>query len=121
MPALCAAIGSFHVNSPSTYFVMVLKTVRVLPFFLTVTLIRSDTFMVSTFGVRWYSDQRYSSIQISGTMHSSKVAKELAAALVSFCTGSAVLTDASSTGGVAAGSIGRGSGKAAPPLSVSAT
>ncbi len=41
--------------------------------------------------------------------------------MASFCTGSAVLTDASSTGGVAAGSIGRGSGKAAPPRSRSAT
>src|SRR5512133_3649168 len=70
MPALCAAIGSFHVKSPRTYFVTVLVTVRVLPFFLTVTLIRSDTFIVSTLGVRSYSDQRYSSMQISATRHS---------------------------------------------------
>src|SRR5262245_471415 len=103
MPALFAAVGSFHVKSASTYFVMVLTTVRVLPFLLTVTLIRSNTFWVSTFGVRWYSDQRYSSIQISGTRHSSGVSTDLAAELVSLCTGSAVLRDASSTGGVAVG------------------
>src|SRR5262245_44915944 len=106
MPALCAAIGSFHVKSASTYLVMVLMTVRGLPFFLTVTLIRSVTFMVSTFGARWYSDQRYSSMQISGTMHSSGVSTDLAAALVPFCIGSAVLRDASSAGGVAVGCVG---------------
>src|SRR5919197_1319025 len=70
MPAFCAAIGSFHVKSPTTYFVMVLMTVRGLPFFLTVTLIRSRTLIVSTLGVRSYSDQRYSSMQISATRHS---------------------------------------------------
>ena len=73
--------------------------------------------MVSIFGVRWYSDQRYSSIQISDTRHASRGSTELTAALMSVCTGSAVLTDASCTGGVAAGGIGRGSGKAASPLS----
>src|SRR6266498_5867908 len=70
MLALCAAIGSFHVKSPTTYFVMVTMTVRVLPFFLSVTLIRSGTFIVSTLGVSSYSDQRYSSMQISATRHS---------------------------------------------------
>ena len=59
-------------------------------------------------------------MQISGTRHASRVSTELAAALAAFCTGSAMLTDASSTGGVATGSIGRGSGKAAAPLSRSA-
>src|SRR2546430_2470575 len=73
MPAHCAAIGSFHVKSPMTYFVMVLVTVRVLPFVLTVVLIRSVTLFVSTLGVRSYSDQRYSSMQISTTRHSSRV------------------------------------------------
>src|SRR5688500_13194220 len=70
MPALCAAIGSFHVKSPTTYFVMVLLMVRVLPFLLTVALIRSVTLFVSNLGVRSYSDQRYSSMQISATRHS---------------------------------------------------
>ena len=60
-------------KSPTTYFVMVLMTVRVLPFFLTVVLIRSVTLFVSTLGVRSYSDQRYSSMQISSTRHSSGV------------------------------------------------
>jgi opacity protein-like surface antigen len=50
MPALCAAIGSFHVKSPKTYFVIVLVIVRVLPFFLTVSLIRSVTLFVSILG-----------------------------------------------------------------------
>src|SRR4029450_2610719 len=79
MPALCAAIGSFHVKSPMTYFVMVLVTVRVLPFTLTVVLIRSVTLFVSTLGVRSYSDQRYSSMQISTTRHSSRVSTGRAA------------------------------------------
>src|SRR5256884_9814208 len=72
MPTLCAAIGSFHVKSPMTYFVMVLVTVRVLPFTLTVVLIFSVTLFVSTLGVRSYSDQRYSSMQMSTTRHSSR-------------------------------------------------
>src|SRR5712672_1416805 len=70
MPARCAAAGSFHVKSDTTYFMTVLVTVRVLPFFLTVTLIRSGTLTVSTLGVRSYSDQRYASMQMSAT-HSS--------------------------------------------------
>src|SRR5215213_4537263 len=65
MSALSAAFGSFHVKSATTYFVMVFVTVRVLPFFLTVAVIRSDTLSVSTFSVRSYSDQRYSSMQVS--------------------------------------------------------
>src|SRR5829696_6080560 len=67
MPAFSAAVGSFHVKSATTYFVMVFITVRVLPFFLTVVLIRSDTLLVSTFSVRSYTDQRYSSMQVSAT------------------------------------------------------
>src|SRR6187431_2879261 len=70
MPALCAAIGSFHVKSPRTYLVTVLMTVRVLPFVVTVVLIFSVTLFVSILGVRSYSDQRYSSMQISATRHS---------------------------------------------------
>src|SRR5215203_4232746 len=67
MPAFSAAVGSFHVKSASTYFVMVFITVRVLPFFLTVVLICSDTLLVSTLSVRSYTDQRYSSMQVSAT------------------------------------------------------
>src|SRR5688572_3399642 len=73
MPALCAAIGSFHVKSATTYFVMALITVRVLPFLLTVVLIRWVTLFVSTFGVCSYNDHRYSSTQISSTRHSSGI------------------------------------------------
>src|SRR5215204_406610 len=73
MPARCAAIGSFHVKSPRTYLVMVLMTIRVLPFFLTVVLIFSVTLFVSILGVRSYSDHRYWSMQMSATRHSSGV------------------------------------------------
>src|SRR3981081_4396359 len=67
MPARCAAAGSFHVKSDTTYFMTVWVTVRVLPFFLTLTLIRSDTLIVSVWVFRSYSDQRYSSMQMSAT------------------------------------------------------
>ena len=60
-------------------------------------------------------------MQISGTRHASRVSTELTAGVASFCTGSAVLAAAISTGGVAGRRIGRGSGKAAPPLPISAT
>src|SRR5258707_4471620 len=70
MPTRCAADGSFHVKSDTTYFMTVLVTVRVLPFFLTVTLIRSGTLTVSTLEVRSYSDQRYASMQMSATQSS---------------------------------------------------
>ncbi len=79
MPAFCAAFGSFHVKSSSTSFIIALMTVRVLPFFLTVTVICAGTLMVSTFGARWYTAQRYRSMQISATRHSSGVSMELAA------------------------------------------
>src|SRR3981081_3445601 len=75
MPARWAAAGSFQVKSDPTYFTTVRVTVRALPFFLTVTLIRSVTLTVSTLGVRWYSDQRYSSMQMSVT-HSRRGAIE---------------------------------------------
>src|ERR1700746_586809 len=78
MPAFCAAFGSFHPKSSVMYFVRVLTTVRVLPLFLPLTLIRSSTLMVSTFGVRSYSDQRYWSMQTSGSGQASK-ASELTA------------------------------------------
>src|SRR5215831_1702426 len=117
MPAFCAAFGSFHPKSSVTYFVRVLTTVRVLPLFLTFTLICSSTLMVSTFGVRSYSDQRYWSMQTSGSGHTSR-ASELTAGLATFCTGSVGLIAANSTGGRG---IRGGSDKAALPLPLSAT
>src|SRR5262252_2199353 len=121
MPAFCAAFGSFHPKSSVTYFVRVLTTVRVLPLFLTFTLIRSSTLMVSTFGVRSYSDQRYWSVQTSDSEHASR-ASELTAGLTAFCTASVGFAAATSTGGVAGCGIGGGgSDKAALPRAISAT
>src|SRR5215470_17839780 len=115
MPAFCAAFGSFHPKSSAMYFVRVLTTVRVLPLFLllTFTLIRSSTLTVSTFGVRSYSDQRYWSMQTSGSGHASR-ASERMTGLPAFCTGSVGLVAANSTGDVAGCAIGGGSDKAAP-------
>src|SRR6266576_6318687 len=120
MPAFCAAFGSFHPKFSVMYFVRVLTTVRVLPLLLTLTLIRSSTLTVSTFGVRSYSDQRYWSMQTSELRHASR-ASELTAGLAAFCTGSVGLTAANSTGGVAGRGIGGGSDEAALPLPISAT
>src|SRR5262249_27594488 len=120
MPAFCAAIGSFHAKSWVMYFVRVLTKVRVLPFFLSFTLIRSSTLTVSTFGVRSYTDQRYWSMQTSGSRHASR-ASELAAGRAAFCPGSVGLTATNSSGGAAGRDIGGGSGKAALPLAISAT
>src|SRR5215472_15460672 len=98
MPAFCAAFGSFHPKSSVTYLVRVLITVRVLPFlFLTLTLIRSSTLMVSTFGVRSYKDQRYWSMQTSCSEHASR-APELSAGPAAVCTGSVGLAAANVTG-----------------------
>src|SRR5215469_10224639 len=119
MPAFCAAFESFHPKSSVTYFVRVLTTVRVLPLFLTFTLVRSSTLMVSIFGVRSYSDQRYWSMQTSGSAHPSR-ASELTAGLAAFCTGSGGLTAVNSMGGVVGCGIGGGSDKATLPLPVSA-
>src|SRR5215475_4137401 len=115
MPALCAAFGSFHPKSSRRYFIRVLTTVRVLPFFLTFTLIRCSTLTVSTFGVRSYSDQRYWSIQASGSRHESR-ALELAVRLSAFCTGSVELAVATSTDGAAGSDIE----KMVPPVALSA-
>src|SRR5512132_1870025 len=121
MPAFCAAFGSFHPKSSVMYFVRVLTTVRVLPFFLTFTLIRSSTLTVSIFGVRSYSDQRYWSMQVSGSGHASR-ASELTAGLEGFCTRSAGLTAANRVDDVGGRGIGRGSGKTALlPLSATST
>src|SRR5260370_38254525 len=121
MPAFCAAFGSFHVKSSSTSLITVLVTVRVLPFFLTVTFVRSGTLMVSTFGARWYTDQRYWSMHISITKHSSRVSTERTASFGRSCSGSDVLAAATCTGDVSGGSIGLGPGKAASAIATSLT
>src|SRR5260370_35833318 len=73
---------------------MVLVTVRVLPFlFLTVVLICAVTLLVSTLGVRSYSDQRYSSMQMSTTRHSSSGSTARAAEGASSSTGSGLNRD----------------------------
>src|SRR4029077_20515595 len=115
MPAFCAAIGSFHPKSWVMYFVRVLTTVRVLPLFLIFTLIRCSTLTVSTFGVRSYSDQRYWSMQTSGSRHALR-ASELTAGQSAFCTGSVELTATNSAVSAAGLDIGWRSGKAALPL-----
>src|ERR1700730_11375557 len=120
MPAFCAAFGSFHPKSSVMYFVRVLTTVRVLPLFLTFTLIRSSTLTLSTFGVRSYIDQRYWSMQTSGSGHVSR-AWEFTAGLAAFCKESVGRTAANSTGGVAGWGIRGRSAKAALPLAISAT
>src|SRR5215471_15688563 len=93
MPAFSAASGSFHVKSSFTSFVTVLVTVRVLPFFLTVVLICSSTLMISTFGARSYTDQRYWSMHSSLRTHSSEASGGLTltsgSASGTFMTGSA--------------------------------
>src|SRR5215471_19136600 len=99
MLALCAAAGSFHVKSPKTNLIMVLVIVRVLPFFLTVSLVCSVILFTSTLGVRSYSDQRYSSMQVSAARHSSGVSTGRAAGFGYSFTGSDVDTDASCTCG----------------------
>src|SRR5262245_5902287 len=77
MPAFPAACGSFQVKSSSTSLVTVFVTVRLLPFFLTVALIRSCTLIVSTFRVRSYTDHRYWSMQSSVRTHSSEASSGL--------------------------------------------
>src|SRR5262245_41991063 len=74
---------------------MVLVTVRVFPFLLTVVLIRWVTLFVSTFGVRSYRDQRYSSTQISSTRHSSRISTGRAAGCRYSAGGSDVNRDTS--------------------------
>src|SRR5215510_2304828 len=120
MPAFCAAIGSFQVKSPTTYFTVVFVTVRVLPFFpLTFTLKCSTTLLVSTLGARSYSDHRKSSMQISATRHSFGVSTGRTARLGSSFVGSGVNSDAIVTSGLggfldgfSAGCGGPDSGKA---------
>src|SRR5258708_5841330 len=93
---------------------MVLVTVRVLPFlFLTVVLICSVTLLVSTLGVRSYSDQRYSSMQMSTTRHSSSGSTARAAGCASSSTGSGLNRDTSGprfSGASTAGTLARPKG-----------
>src|SRR5215469_10311389 len=103
MLALFAAAGSFHVKSPKTNFVMVLIIVRVLPFFLIVSLVFSSTLFTSILGVRSYSDQRYSSMQISTTRHSSGVSTGRTVGFGYSFTGSDVDRDANCTWGSSGG------------------
>src|SRR5882757_5525997 len=120
MPAFSAAIGSFQAKLATTYFVMVLVTVRVLPFVLTVVLIRSVSLFVSTFGVRSYSDQRYSSMQMSTTRHSSRVSTGRAAGCGSSSAGRSGLNRDTSRPRVSDGGAGRESGKGALTMGASA-
>src|SRR5262249_14472435 len=115
MPAFCAALGSFHPKSAEMCFVRVLTTVRVLRLFVTFTLLCSSALTVAAFGVRSYSDQRYWSMQTSGSGHASG-ASELTAGLAAFCAGSVGLTAADTTGGVAGCGSGGRSDKAALAL-----
>src|SRR6476660_6923760 len=119
MPAFCAAFGSFHAKSSVMYLIRVLTTVRVLPLVLTFTLIRSSTLTVSTFVVRSYSDQRYWSMQTSGSIHASR-ALEFTAGLPALCTGSVGLVVANSTGGAPSSDIERESDKGAPSFALAA-
>ena len=98
---------------------MVLVMVRVLPFFLTVALICSVTLFVSILGVRSYSDQRYSSMQISATRHSSGVSTGRTAGFGYSFTGSDLNRDTSCTR-VSGGGVGRESGKGASKTGTSA-
>src|SRR5262252_1858100 len=88
---------------------MVLVTVRVLPFFvLTVVLICFVTLLVSTLGVRSYSAQRYSSMQMSTTRHSSCTAGCRCSS-----TGASGLNRDTSRSWVSGGGVGPASGKGA--------
>src|SRR5215831_12931946 len=121
MPTFCAAAGSFHVKSATTYLVMVLVTVRVLPFFvLTVVLIRSVTLLVSTLGVRSYSAQRYSSMQMSTTRHSSTISIGRTAGCRCSSTGASGLNRDTSRSWVSGGVVGPASGKGASTTGASA-
>src|ERR1700730_1113941 len=95
MLALFAAAGSFHVKSPRTKFVMVFVMVRILPSFSTVSFFCSVTLFTSTLGARSYSDQRYSSMQVSTPRHWSEVSSGRAAGFGYSFSGSDVDTDAS--------------------------
>ena len=120
MPAFCAAIGSFQAKSPTTYFVMVLMMVRVLPLFLTVILICSVTLFGVDLGRALVQRPEVfvdADVRLVARIESFGVT----VALAWFCTGSVGLTAANRTDTAAGRGIGRGSDKAALPIPVSAT
>src|SRR5215472_11055260 len=93
---------------------VVLVTVRVLPFFvLTVVLICFVTLLVSTLGVRSYSAQRYSSTQVSTTRHSSTISMERTAGCGASSSGASGLNRDASRSSVSVGGVESESGKGA--------
>src|SRR5499425_2136824 len=92
---------------------MVLVTVRVLPFVLTVVLICFVTLLVSTLGVRSYSAQRYSSMQMLTTRHSSTISIGRTAGCRCSSTGASGLNRDTSRSRVSGGGVGPASGKGA--------
>src|SRR5215831_10618426 len=98
---------------------MVLIMVRVLPFFLTVSLVCSSTLFMSILGVRSYTDQRYSSMQISTTRHSSGVSTGRTVGFGYSFTGSDVDREANCTC-VSSGGLGAEAPKGASETGASA-
>src|SRR2546421_12298565 len=89
---------------------MVLVTVRVLPFFvLAVVLICFVTLLVSTLGVRSYSAQRYSSMQMLITRHSSTISIGRTAGCSCSSTGASGLNRETSRARVSVGESGEAS------------
>src|SRR6476620_7892254 len=89
---------------------MVLVTVRVLPFFvLAVVLICFVTLLVSTLGVRSYSAQRYSSMQMLITRHSSTISIGRTAGCSCSSTGASGLNRETSRPWVSGGESGEAS------------
>src|SRR5262249_42742691 len=101
---------------------MVLVTVRVLPFFvLTVVLICFVTLLVSTLGVRSYSAQRYWSMQMSATRHSSTISiGRTTGCRCSSSTGASGVNRDTSRSWVCGGGVGPASGKGASMTGASA-
>ena len=91
---------------------MVLVTVRVLPFLvLTVVLICFVTLLTSTLGVRSYSAQRYPSMQVSTTRHSSTISSGRAAGRRSSPAGASGLNRDTSRSWVSDGGVEPCSGR----------
>src|SRR5215475_15742707 len=99
---------------------MVLVTVRVLPFVLTVVLICFVTLLVSTLGVRSYSAQRYSSMQMLTTRHSSTISIGRTAGCRCSSTGASGLNRDTSRSWVSGGGVGPASGEVASTTGASA-
>src|SRR5436190_32106 len=100
---------------------VVLVTVRVLPFFvLTVILICFVTLLVSTLGVRSYSAQRYSSMQVSITRHSSTISIERTAGCGGSSSGASGLNRDTSRSSVSLVGVESKSGNEASTMDASA-